>query len=152
MSQWIALAYPWLKAAHIIFVIFWTAGLFMLPRMFVYHQETAAGSPEDRAWIAREERLASIILNPSMLLVWVLGFALVHATGAWTQVWLVAKLALVIGLSAYQGWLMAYRRKLAEGRRTLSGRALRLLNEVPGIAIALIVFLVVIKPFGLLPL
>ena len=69
-------AYLWVKAAHLTFVIFWLAGLFLLPRFYVYHQETAVGSPEDRAWIEREARVRSIILTPAMLVVWILGVML----------------------------------------------------------------------------
>ena len=73
-----ALAYPWVKAAHVIFVIFWIAGLFMLPRFYVYHQETTPGSAEDRAWIEREDRVRTIILTPAMILVWLLGLMLAY--------------------------------------------------------------------------
>lgn len=148
MTEWLGLAYPWLKAAHLIFVIFWVAGLLMLPRFFVYHQESPAGSPEETRWIEREDKLSGIIMNPAMLIVWVLGLALAYVTDAWAQPWLMAKLAVVIFLSAYQGWLMSYRKKLARGLRPASGRTLRLMNEVPGIAVVLIVILVVVKPFG----
>ena len=141
------LLYPWLKAGHIIFVIFWVAGLFMLPRFYVYHQETSVGSPEDRAWIDRESRINSIILTPAMIVVWILGLMLAFHVDAWSQSWFHAKLALVIALSAYQGWLGAYGKKLARGERPLSGKAVRILNEVPGIAVALIVVLVIVRPF-----
>ena len=80
-------AYPWVKAAHVTFVIFWMAGLFLLPRLFVYHQETAVGSPEDRAWIEREARVRSIILTPAIGLVWVLGLMLAFDIDAWHQGW-----------------------------------------------------------------
>jgi len=139
--------YPWLKAGHIIFVIFWMAGLFMLPRLYVYHQEAPAGSAEAAAYVDRERKLLKIILNPSMIVVWVLGIALAIASGAFSQGWLHAKLLLVLILSGYHGWLAGYARKLARGERPLSGKALRLLNEVPGIAVALIVVLVVVRPF-----
>ena len=76
-----------MKAAHVTFVIFWMAGLFLLPRFYVYHQETTAGSPEDRAWIEREARVRSIILTPAMLLVWVLGLMLAFHLDAWGQGW-----------------------------------------------------------------
>ncbi len=145
MPDWFALAYPWLKAAHLIFVIFWMAGLFMLPRYFVYHQEAAEGSEEARRWVEREDKLATIIMNPSMLIVWLLGLSLAYFLDLWTQPWFHAKLVCVILLSGYQGWLMAYRRKLARGERPLSGKRLRLLNEVPGIAAAVIVILVIIN-------
>ncbi len=140
-------AYLWVKAAHLTFVIFWLAGLFLLPRFYVYHQETTVGSPEDRAWIERETRVRSIILTPAMLVVWVLGLMLAFNIDAWHQGWFMAKLALVVALSAYQGWLGAYGRKLANGQRPLSGKAVRMINEIPGIAAALIVVLVIVKPF-----
>ena len=140
-------AYLWVKAAHVTFVIFWMAGLFLLPRFYVYHQETTVGSPEDRAWIERESRIRSIILTPAMIVVWLLGLMLAFHVGAWSEGWFHAKLALVIALSAYQGWLGAYGKKLARGERTLSGKAVRMLNEVPGIAAAIIVVLVIVRPF-----
>ncbi|MES2146622.1 MAG: CopD family protein [Pseudomonadota bacterium] len=140
-------AYLWVKAAHVTFVIFWMAGLFLLPRFYVYHQETVAGSPEDRAWIEREARVRSIILTPAMLIVWLLGLMLAVHLGAFGQLWFTAKLALVVALTGYQGWLGSYGKKLAAGQRPLSGKAVRLLNEIPGIAAALIVVLVIVRPF-----
>ena len=140
-------AYPWVKAAHVTFVIFWLAGLFLLPRLYVYHQQSSPGSPEDRAWIEREARVRSIILTPAMIVVWILGLMLAFDVDAWAQGWFHAKLALVIGLSAYQGWLGIYGKKLASGERPLSGKAVRMLNEIPGIAAALIVVLVIVRPF-----
>jgi putative membrane protein len=140
-------AYLWVKAAHVTFVIFWMAGLFLLPRFYVYHQETAVGSPEDRAWIEREMRIRSIILTPALVLVWILGLMLAFNVDAWSQGWFHAKLALVIALSAYQGWLGVYGRKLANGQRPLSGKAVRIINEIPGIAAAIIVVLVIVRPF-----
>ena len=146
-TGWLGLAYPWVKAAHVTFVIFWMAGLFLLPRLYVYHQETSVGSPEDRAWIERESRVRSIILNPAMAAVWILGLMLAFNVDAWHQGWFHAKLLLVIALSGYQGWLGAYGKKLAQGERPLTGKAVRMLNEVPGIAAALIVVLVIVRPF-----
>jgi len=147
LTGFLGVAYPWVKAAHVTFVIFWMAGLFLLPRLYVYHQETTVGSPEDRAWIERESRVRSIILNPAMVLVWLLGLALAFNIDAFRQNWFLAKFALVIALSAYQGWLGAYGKKLARGERPLSGKAVRLINEIPGIAAALIVVLVIVRPF-----
>ena len=147
MQEALAMIYFWLKAGHIIFVIFWMAGLFMLPRLFVYHQEAELGSPENAKWIEREQKLLKIILAPSIGVVWLLGLALAFSIGAWDQGWFHAKLALVIALSGYHGYLGRYARKLAKGERALSGKQLRLLNEVPGVAVALIVILVVVKPF-----
>jgi len=139
--------YLWLKAGHIIFVIFWMAGLFMLPRYFVYHQEAEPGSPEAARWVERERKLLKIILLPSIIAVWAFGIALATATGAWSDAWLHAKLLFVLLLSGYHGWLSVYAKKLARDERPLDGKRLRLLNEVPGIAAAIIVVLVVVKPF-----
>jgi putative membrane protein len=141
------LSYAWIKAAHVIFVIFWIAGLFMLPRYYVYHQEAPAGSPEEKKWIEREAKLRNIIITPAMLLVWALGLSLAYISGAWTEGWLQAKIALVFLLSGYHGWMVGYGKKLARGERPVSGKALRIMNEVPGIATAIIVILVIVRPF-----
>jgi len=140
-------AYLWVKAAHVTFVIFWMAGLFLLPRFYVYHQESVPGSPEERQWIEREARVRSIILTPAMLIVWLLGLMLALHLGVFGQYWFSAKLAFVIGLTAYQGWLGSYGKKLAAGQRPLSGKAVRMINEIPGIAAAIIVVLVIVRPF-----
>ena len=147
MQEALAMIYYWLKAGHIVFVVFWMAGLFMLPRLFVYHQEAEPDSPENAKWIERERKLIRIILMPSIGAVWVLGLALSLTIDAWAQGWFYAKLALVIGLSIYQSYMTAYAEKLSRGERRLTGRQLRMLNEVPGVAVALIVILVVVKPF-----
>ncbi|WOE75453.1 CopD family protein [Alterisphingorhabdus coralli] len=141
-----ALLYEWLKSAHLIFVIFWMAGLFMLPRFFVYHQESPEGSTEDAQWVEREARLRKIILNPSLIIVWIVGLALAYYTGAFSQGWFHAKLLFVLLLSGYHGWMVGYSKKLARGERPMSGKTLRLLNEVPGIAAAIIVILVIVRP------
>jgi protoporphyrinogen IX oxidase len=147
MADTIAVLYYWLKSAHLIFVIFWMAGLFMLPRFFVYHQESPEGSEESAKWVEREARLIRIILNPSITIVWLVGLALAWHIGALNEGWFHAKLLFVVGLSAYHSWMVGYAKKLAKGERTLSEKQLRLLNEVPGIAAAIIVVLVVAKPF-----
>ena len=140
-------AYLWVKAGHIIFVIFWMAGLFMLPRFFVYHQEAAPGSEEERRWIDREDRLLRIILKPALIIVWVFGLALALDTGAFAQGWFHLKFLAVLLLSGYHGWMVGYARKLRAGDRSLSGRTLRIVNEVPGIAAAIIVIMAIVKPF-----
>ena len=139
--------YEWIKAGHVIFVIFWMAGLFMLPRFFVYHQESLAGSPEALLWVERERRLIKIILNPAMIIVWILGMILAVKGGWFAAGWFNVKLLAVVGLTAYHGWMSVYAKKLARGERPISGKALRLANEIPGIAAAVIVILVIIKPF-----
>ena len=143
----LTMTYAWLKAGHIIFVIFWVAGLFMLPRYYVYHQESLPGSDEEKRWIERERKLRNIIITPAMALVWLLGLSLAYVTQAWTQGWFIAKFAIVFALSGYHGWMVGYGKKLAAGERPVSGKALRLMNELPGVAVVLIVVLVIIRPF-----
>ena len=143
----LTLTYAWIKAAHVIFVIFWIAGLFMLPRFYVYHQEAPAGSPEEKKWIDRERKLRNIIITPAMLLVWVFGLMLASTIDAWSQGWFHAKFAIVLLLSGYHGYMVGYGKKLARGERPISGKALRIMNEVPGVAAVLIVILVIVKPF-----
>ena len=147
MTGFLGAAYPWVEAGHVIFVIFWMAGLFMLPRFFAYHQETPAGSPEIAHWIERERRLISIILNPAMVITWGFGLMLVISSGAYAQGWFQAKFLVVLLLSGYHGWMSAYARRLAQGRPAVSAKTMRLLNEVPGVAAAVIVILVIVQPF-----
>lgn len=149
MQEVLALLYPWLKVGHLVFVIFWMAGLFMLPRFFVYHQEASVGSDEATRWVEREARLVRIILNPAIVVVWSFGLALAFTIGAWTQGWFHLKLLLVLALSGYHGWLIGYARKLARGEHPLTGKKLRLLNEVPGMAAILIVTTVIVGKYYL---
>ncbi|HVL78327.1 MAG TPA: CopD family protein [Sphingomicrobium sp.] len=147
LAGFLGAAYLWVKAAHVTFVIFWIAGLFLLPRFYVYHHATSPGSAEDRAWIEREDRTRTIILLPAMIIVWILGLMLAAHLGAWDQGWLIAKLAFVVALTGYQGWISFYGKRLAAGKRPMANRSLRIMNEVPGIAAAIIVALVIVKPF-----
>lgn len=139
--------YLWVKALHVIAVIFWMAGLFMLPRFLVYHMESAVGSVEDAAWIDREARLKRIILTPGLVAVWVLGLTLAISYGLAGQGWLHTKILLVVLLSGYHGWASATASKFARGIRPYSNKTMRLLNEVPALATIAIVVLVVLKPF-----
>lgn len=148
MTMWLANAYPWLKAIHLIFVIFWMAGMFAFPRFLVYHQEALEDPVECARWVERETKLRHIILTPSMIMVWALGLLLAHSIGAWSQGWFHAKLVIVLGLSAYHGWMIGYAKGLARGhQRLLTGKQLRLINEVPGLTTIAIVILVIVKPF-----
>ena len=147
LTGFLGAAYPWVKAAHVTFVIFWMAGLLLVPRFYVYHHATTPGSAEDRAWIEREDRAMTIILAPAMLIVWVLGLMLAFHLDAFSQHWFQAKLLMVIALTGYQGWVGAYGKALAGGKRALESRTLRIMNEVPGIAAAIIVVLVIVRPF-----
>ena len=150
MTGFLGNADLWVQAAHVIFVIFWMAALFMQPRFFIYHHQTAVGSAEDAQWVERENRLRRIIMTPALIVVWVLGLSIALHQGLFSTPgngWFHSKLLLVVLLSGYHGWLVAYGKKLAKGLRPISEKNLRLLNEVPGIAIVLIVVLVIVKPF-----
>ena len=147
MVGWLGEAYLWVKALHVIAVIFWIAGLFMMPRFLVYQMATVPGSPEDQLWNERNARIKRIILNPGIILVWVLGLMVATSYGFAGQYWLHAKLLLVVLLSGYHGWLSATAKKFARGLRPYPERTLRLLNEVPALATIVIVVLVVVKPF-----
>jgi len=150
MTGFLGNAYLWVKAFHIVFVIFWMAGLFLLPRYLVHHQE-ALGTPQAADWVKREAMLRRMILTPSMIVVWLLGLTLAANVGLFDGQpglgWLHAKLLLVVLLSGYHGWAVGYAKKLAAGQGTLPTRTLRLLNEVPALAAVLIVVLAVVKPF-----
>ncbi len=147
--EYFAVTYYWLLAAHLIFVIFWMAGLFMLPRYLVYHQEALVAGRTDEAasWVEREKKIRAIILTPAIIVVWLLGIALATIGHHWAEGWLGAKLVVVLALSAYHGWMVGYARKLASGEHRLAGKTLRLLNEVPALAVTFIVILAVVKPF-----
>jgi protoporphyrinogen IX oxidase len=147
MTEALAMIYLWLKAGHVIFVIFWMAGLFMLPRLFVYHQEETLGSPAEAVWVDRERKLLKIILWPAFVIVWLFGLSLAVTIDAFAQGWFHLKFLLVLALSGYHVWMASYAASLARGVRKLDGRKLRMINEVPAIAAALIVVLAVVKPF-----
>ena len=150
MIGFLGAAYLWVKAAHIIFVIFWMAGLFLLPRYLIHHQD-ALGTPEAILWEEREKKLRKMILEPSIGIVWALGLALAANVGLVDGSpglgWLHAKLLIVLALSGYHGWAVGYSKKLARGESPLATRRLRMLNEVPALAVILIVVLAVVKPF-----
>jgi putative membrane protein len=118
----------------------------MMPRFFVYHQQAAVGSDEDRKWIEREDRLRRIILNPSLIIVWIFGLTLAFNGNYWSETWFIAKFILVLALSGYHGWLIGYFKRLSKGERPLTEKQLRMLNEVPGVAAAIIVILAVVRP------
>ena len=139
--------YLWLKAGHIIFMVFWLAGLFMLPRQMIYLHPAAPESDESALWAKRMGLLRKIILTPSLVVTWILGLLLAQTLGAWGEGWLHAKLLLVVALSGFHGYLVAQSKKMAAGNRPLSEKRLRVAGEIPGILLALIVVLVVVKPF-----
>ncbi|MDY7096867.1 MAG: CopD family protein [Pseudomonadota bacterium] len=147
MQEALLTIYPWLTAGHVIFMVFWLAGLFMLPRQCIYMLDAEPGSEEEAKWAHRMGLLRKIILSPSLIVVWVLGLTQAWALELFTQGWLHAKITLVVLLSGYHGWLVGQTKKMARGERPLTERKLRMIGEVPGLLLVLIVVLVYIKPF-----
>ena len=139
--------YLWLKAAHVIAVIAWMAGMLYLPRLFVYHAEAGPGTPQAETFKVMERRLLRLIINPAMVATWALGLWLAYEGGFFRSGWLHGKLALVLILSGLHGYYSAAVRAFAEDRNLRSARHWRIMNEVPAVLMALIVILVIVKPF-----
>ena len=137
----------WLKSFHIIAVIAWMASLLYLPRLFVYHAGTPAGSETAQTFKLMERRLLKLIANPASIAVWVFGLWLAYEMGAWRDGWLHAKFALVVLMTGFHHFCMAAVKRFAEDRNTRSVRFWRIANEVPTILLIAIVILVVVKPF-----
>ena len=146
-----------LKAGHIMAIISWMAGLFYLPRLFVYH---AMATPNGEAWETfkgMERRLLNQITTPAMIASWVLGGAIVLLPAGWApdetgseligQYWYLAKLALVIGLTAYHALLIHYVRVFARDENVHSHVYYRFINEVPTVVMIGVIVLVVFHPF-----
>ncbi len=129
--------YEWLKAVHVLAVISWMAGMLYLPRLMVYHVDAAPGSV----------RLLKGIMNPAMIVTWVLGLYLAWAAFGFKGGWLHGKILLVVLLSGVHGYLVGRVRDFAEDRNTKSGRFYRIINEVPAVLMVGIVVLVIVKPF-----
>lgn len=147
MQDLLSSIYLFLKSGHVIFMVFWLAGLFMLPRQGIYMLDHAPGSPGEAKWATRMGKLRKIILTPAMIIVWVLGLLMAYSGGWFSSGWLHAKLTLVLILTGYHGWLVAQTKKMARGERPLSEKQLRMIGEVPGLLLVLIVVLVYLKPF-----
>ena len=140
-------AYMWIKAAHVVAIISWMAGMLYLPRLFVYHCDAKPGTELSEALKVMEQRLLRIIINPAMGLAWVLGLWLAWRGGFLASGWFHAKLTAVILLSGFHGFLSASVRRFAEGVNQIPARRWRMLNEVPAVLMIVIVILVIVKPF-----
>ncbi len=148
MGDFLASVYPWTKALHVIAVISWMAGIFYLPRLFVYHAEAVEkGSPTDALFQTMERKLLRLIMNPAMTATWILGLALVFTPGivSWSEVWPWTKAAAVLGMTWFHHWLGYRRKDFVAGGNVRSGRTYRLMNEVPTVFLVLIVFSVIVK-------
>ena len=139
--------YLWIKAAHVIAVISWMAGMLYLPRLFVYHAGAERGSVQSETFKVMERRLYRLIINPAMIATWVFGLWLAWTGFAFSGGWLHAKIAAVLVLSGVHGYLGGAVRRFAEDRNEKPARHWRIVNEVPTLLMIVIVVLVVIKPF-----
>lgn len=141
--------YPWLKSLHIIAMVAWMAGMLYLPRLFVYHCGAVPGSQQSETFKVMERRLLRAIINPAMGATWLFGLLLLATPGIvdWTKGYMHAKLALVLLLSGYHGFLARWRRDFAEDRNTHNARFFRIINEIPTLFLIAIVILIVVRPF-----
>jgi len=142
--------YPWIKAAHIVAVISWMAGMLYLPRLFVYHCAAEPGSVQSETFKIMEQRLLKVIIGPAMVATWILGLALAFTPGlvSWSSdFWIYGKLALVVAMSGMHGFLARCAKDFAADSNTREARFYRLANEVPTVLMIGIVILVVVKPF-----
>jgi protoporphyrinogen IX oxidase len=139
--------YSWVLALHIMAVISWMAGMFYLPRLFVYHCGAEPGSKQSETFKVMEHRLLTQIINPAMIVTWAAGVWLIWAHGLIYAGWMQAKLVLVLLLSGFHGTLAAYVRDFAADRNRHSERYYRIVNEVPTVLMIGIVILAIVKPF-----
>ncbi len=150
MSDLLSLLYPWTKSLHVISVIAWMAGLFYLPRLYVYHVEkVGSGTDTDALFQTMEMKLLRFIMNPAMIASWAFGLLLVATPGVvdWLSVWPWTKAAGIVGMTWFHHWLGRRRKDFASGSNTREGRTYRIMNEVPTILLVLIVVSVIVKPF-----
>jgi putative membrane protein len=148
MGDLLAFLYPWTLSLHIIAVLTWMAGIFYLPRLFVYHAERVGqGNDTDALFQTMEYKLFKYIMNPSLIAVWVFGLTLVFTPGIvdWGSVWPYTKGASVIAMTWFHHWLGLRRKEFAGGANTRTGRTYRIMNEVPTLLMLVIVFSVVLK-------
>jgi putative membrane protein len=140
--------YLWVKALHVIAVIAWMAGQLYLPRLFVYHATSPIGSPQSETFKVMEEKLMRIIMNPAMIVAWLCGLTMIVLNPALlSQSWLLVKLVLVLFLSGMHGVMSHWRKEFAADRNTRSQKFYRMINEVPTLALIVIVIMVIVRPF-----
>ena len=147
MTDFLSLAYPWVKSLHVMAVISWMAGLFYLPRLFVYHAERGQNGGEPaQSFQIMEEKLLRMIMNPAKVVTWLAGLALVLTPGivVWSDLWPWSKAAGVLGMTWFHMWLAGQRKALARGQG-LTGRRYRMMNELPTLFMVVIVLSVIVR-------
>ena len=139
--------YLWAKAIHIMAVIAWMAGMFYLPRLFVYHADTVPGSEQSETFKIMEHRLMKVIMNPAMILTWVFGLYLAWEGFRFSGGWLHVKLLAVVLLSGAHGYFSKSVKDFGADKRLKGARHWRMVNEIPTVLMIIIVIMVVLKPF-----
>lgn len=151
MSDLLTTLYPWTKTLHIVSMVAWMAGLFYLPRIFVYHVERApAGSETSEIFKVMERKLLRLIMNPAMIATWSFGILLAVTPGIvdWSaDLWIYVKLVAVFGLTWFHHWLLQRCKAFEADRNAVDGRTFRLMNEVPTLGLIVIVAMVIVRPF-----
>ena len=148
MGEILAYLYPWTLSLHIIAVLTWMAGIFYLPRLFVYHTERVeTGTDTDDLFQTMEMKLLRSIMNPSLIAVWLFGLTLVATPGIvdWASVWPYTKGAAILGMTWFHMWLAARRKDFIAGTNSRTGRTYRMMNELPTLLMLVIVFSVIFK-------
>lgn len=142
--------YPWTKSLHLLSVFAWMAGLFYLPRLYVYHTAAAPGSETSETFKGMERRLLRAIMNPAMIAAWAFGLVLVLTPGVvdWRAGWWHGKAAGFLAMTAFHMHLAAERKGFEADRRRRTGRYWRVANEAPTLLLALIVVMVIVKPWA----
>lgn len=140
--------YLWFKSIHIISVIAWMAGMFYLPRLYVYHCRAKVGSEMDKTFQIMEQKLLRIIMNPAMILTYIFGFLNAHIYGfVALGLWFYIKMFAVLCMTIFHAMLSIWRKDFLLGQNKHSERFYRIVNEIPTILLIISVFMVVIKPF-----
>ena len=137
--------YPWIKALHVMAVISWMAGLFYLPRLFVYHVEQGGAAQMNGVFQIMEEKLLRVIMNPAMIVAWATGLVMAFWAVDPYAVWPYSKFAALIGMTWFHIWCARRRRIFVAGENTLSGRDYRMMIEVPSVMMVIIVLSVIVK-------
>lgn len=148
MTDFLFQIYPWTKSLHVMSVIAWMAGLFYLPRLFVYHVEKAEhGQVLNPVFQEMEFKLLRFIMNPAMISTWLFGLIMVFTPGVvdWSYVWPWTKAGAVLAMTWFHHWLSLRRKDLAAGTNTKTGRQYRMMNEVPTVLMVIIVISVIVK-------
>ena len=142
--------YPWTKTLHILAVISWMAGIFYLPRLFVYHAEAGAeNGHSDEMLQVMERKLLRAIMNPAMIATWIFGLMLAFTPGIvdWSALWPYTKLAAILAMTWFHHWLGRRRKDFAAGTNSRTGRTYRMMNELPTLLLVVIVISIVVRPF-----